>query len=123
MLTWSNRITCTATIAHPDEIIADASVGQLAPNMEAKLMEDDEVTEAPPGGRGEVWIKGPNVMKGYWNKPDATKGTFSADGWLKTGDIAHVDERGHFYIVDRKKVKRYFHTKSIEAIALEEHWS
>jgi 4-coumarate--CoA ligase len=77
----------------------------LVPNCEAKIVLDDEgKAEAPQGERGEIWVRGPNVMKGYWNKPDATKETFGPDGWLKTGDVAYVDEEGHFFIVDRKKV-------------------
>lgn len=62
-----------------------------------------EITARGPDARGELWIRAPNVMKGYWNKPDATKETLTPDGWLKTGDIAYVDEEGKFYIVDRKK--------------------
>ena len=54
------------------------------------------------GSIGELWIKGPNVVKGYWNKPEATAATFS-DGWLHSGDVARVDEEGFVYIVDRAK--------------------
>lgn len=56
-----------------------------------------------PGEEGELCIYGPQVMKGYWNKPDETAKTIDADGWLHTGDIAKMDEDGYFYIVDRKK--------------------
>ena len=56
----------------------------------------------PPGEVGELWVKGPNVVKGYWNKPEATAQTF-VDGWLKTGDLAKLDGEGFCYIVDRKK--------------------
>lgn len=62
-----------------------------------------EITARGPDARGELWVRAPNVMKGYWNKPEATKETLTPDGWLKTGDIAYVDEQGKFYIVDRKK--------------------
>jgi long-chain acyl-CoA synthetase len=60
-------------------------------------------TEAPQGQPGEVQIRGHNVMKGYWNLPDATRATISSDGWLSTGDVGRVDEEGYFYIVDRTK--------------------
>lgn len=69
-----------------------------------------EVTERGPEHRGELWAAGPNIMKGYWRKPKATEETFappsaSSDGerWLRTGDVAYVDEKGMFYIVDRIK--------------------
>jgi long-chain acyl-CoA synthetase len=63
---------------------------------------DDWQTEMPVGESGELLIKGPQVMKGYWNKPEATEAVLT-DGWLHTGDIAKMDEDGYFYIVDRKK--------------------
>ncbi|EEP78806.1 conserved hypothetical protein [Uncinocarpus reesii 1704] len=52
---------------------------------------------------GEIWVRGPNIMKGYWNKPEATRETLTPDRWLKTGDIGYVDSSGKFYIIDRKK--------------------
>jgi len=62
----------------------------------------DGVTEVPQGEIGELVVRGPQVMKGYLNRPDATAETL-CDGWLHTGDIARMDEDGYFYIVDRKK--------------------
>lgn len=62
----------------------------------------DGETDVPVGDTGELLVKGPQVMKGYWNRPDATAETLT-DGWLHTGDIAKMDEDGYFYIVDRKK--------------------
>ncbi|MBT8143010.1 MAG: AMP-binding protein [Gammaproteobacteria bacterium] len=59
--------------------------------------------ELPIGETGEICIKGPQVMKGYWNRPDATAETFFPEGWLRTGDIGHCDDKGYFYISDRKK--------------------
>lgn len=67
-------------------------------------MADDGTTELSQNQRGELWVRGQNVMKGYWKKPEATKETKTADGWLKTGDIAYVDADGKFHVVDRKKV-------------------
>lgn len=99
-----NRLTCAAMGWAPDQISESSSVGELNPNCSARLMADDGVTEIlSPNQRGEVWIKAPNVMKGYWRKPEATAETVTSDGWLKTGDIAYYDENHKFYIVDRKK--------------------
>jgi long-chain acyl-CoA synthetase len=64
---------------------------------------DEEGNELPPGEKGELQIKGPNVMKGYWNMPEATAKAIDPDGWFSSGDIATVDEDGYFSIVDRKK--------------------
>lgn len=102
------EVTCSAMGWHPNDYSDSFSVGELNANIEALLVDDDG-KEVKQGERGEIWIKAPNVMKGYWGKPEATKDTFSADGWLKTGDIAYVNEKGHFFIVDRKKVRRTEH--------------
>ncbi|MCL4868707.1 MAG: 4-coumarate--CoA ligase family protein [Anaerolineae bacterium] len=79
------------------------TVGFPLPNTEVQLV--DIVTHAPvaQGERGELWVRGPQVMKGYWHNPEATAATLNADGWLHTGDIGYVDEDGYFYIVDRLK--------------------
>lgn len=67
-------------------------------------MADDGKTELGLNERGELWVRAPNIMKGYWRNPKATRETLTEDGWLKTGDICYVDEYGKFFIVDRKKV-------------------
>lgn len=77
------------------------SVGVPVPVCEVKVVDDDG-NELPPGSVGELWIKGPNVVKGYFNKPEATAASFS-DGWLHSGDVARIDEEGFVYIVDRAK--------------------
>jgi long-chain acyl-CoA synthetase len=64
---------------------------------------DDDGKEVPIGSSGELCIKGPQVMAGYWNRPDETKQAFTEDGFLKTGDIGRMDEEGYIYLVDRKK--------------------
>lgn len=79
------------------------SVGLPIPDTLARIVSlDDGVTDVPVGETGELLVKGPQVMKGYWKRPDATAETIT-DGWLHTGDIAKMDEDGYFYIVDRKK--------------------
>ena len=70
-------------------------------------MNDEATAEVPQGERGEIWVRGPNIMKGYWRNEKATKETLTADGWLMTGDICYVDKDGYFYIVDRKKVREW----------------
>ncbi|KAF2788927.1 4-coumarate-CoA ligase-like protein [Melanomma pulvis-pyrius CBS 109.77] len=96
--------TCAVTTFHPANKSLSFSVGELLSNCEAKVVLDDEgKVEAPQGERGEIWVRGPNVMKGYWKKPEATKETLTVDGWLKTGDVAYVDKDNNFFIVDRKK--------------------
>jgi 4-coumarate--CoA ligase len=89
----------------PSETAIDATVGELNPNLEAMIV-DEQGNEVPTGERGEFYVRGPNVMKGYWNKAEATAETLTSDGWLKTGDIAYRNEKGLIYIVDRKKVSR-----------------
>lgn len=79
------------------------SVGTLVCGTEARLVDPDTGADAAPGEPGEVWIRGPQVMKGYLNNAEATAATIDADGWLHTGDIAIVDDDGHFFIVDRLK--------------------
>jgi len=79
----------------------NGSIGVPAPSTDVKLVDDDGKTVAI-GEAGELWVKGPQVMQGYYNRPEATAEVMS-DGWFKTGDIATMDENGMFKIVDRKK--------------------
>ena len=72
------------------------------PNCEIKLMDDNE-HEVHAGQRGEVWVRCPNVMKGYWNNRKATEECITSDGWLKTGDVAYANRDGYYFVVDRKK--------------------
>ena len=79
------------------------SVGPLIPNTEARLVDPDTGEDVAEGTEGEIWIRGPQVMRGYLNNPEATSATITADGWLRSGDIGRVDENGYFFIVDRLK--------------------
>ena len=87
--------------AGDDYVAKPDSVGPPVPVVTVKVVDPDG-EELPSATIGELWIKGPNVVKGYWNKPEATAATFS-DGWLHTGDMARIDEEGFVYIVDRAK--------------------
>jgi long-chain acyl-CoA synthetase len=78
------------------------TIGVPLPSTWMKLVDDDG-HEVPPGQPGEIAIKGPQVMAGYWQRPDETAKVMTADGYFKSGDIGVVDERGYFKIVDRKK--------------------
>ena len=80
----------------------NGSIGFPAPSTDIKLVNDAGV-EVAAGEAGEMWVKGPQVMKGYYNRPEETAKVLNAEGWLATGDIARVDDDGFFYIVDRKK--------------------
>lgn len=81
----------------------NGSVGTLLPNTEARLVDPDSGDDVATGHPGELWIRGPQVMKGYFGNEGATAATVDAEGWLHTGDVATVDADGHFAIVDRLK--------------------
>jgi len=94
------------THGHLKGNIVKGSVGKLFPNMIGKLVDVDTgkvVTKTGTANRGEMWLKGPNVMKGYWGNPTATQQTIDSEGYLHTGDIAYVDEEGNWFVVDRLK--------------------
>ncbi|KAF2141881.1 uncharacterized protein K452DRAFT_358948 [Aplosporella prunicola CBS 121167] len=78
------------------------SVGKLLPNQTAKYMSPEE-KEVPVGETGELWIKGPNVFKGYWRNAEGTANALTEDDYFKTGDVGHQDKDGNFYITDRVK--------------------
>lgn len=77
--------------------------GVTLPNTECRIVDPATGEDAAPGDDGELWVRGPQVMKGYLNRPDATAATITPEGWLRTGDIAHFDEDGFLYITDRLK--------------------
>jgi 4-coumarate--CoA ligase len=96
------EITCSACGWDPTRTSEASRVGELNANIEAMIV-DDAGQEVRVGERGELLVRGPNVMKGYWGRPEATRETVTEDGWLKTGDVAVRWDDGTLSIVDRKK--------------------
>jgi long-chain acyl-CoA synthetase len=80
----------------------NASIGLPLPSTEIKMI-DNKGKEVPVGEVGELCVKGPQVMQGYWKNPEATREAISDDGWLSTGDVGYVDEKGFIYLLERKK--------------------
>jgi long-chain acyl-CoA synthetase len=101
---WGMSETSAVFSQHfgPEYIGRPDSCGPPAPVGDLRIMDADGVRELPVGEIGEIWCKGPQVMMGYWNNPEATAQTLK-DGWLRTGDLARVDEEGYIFIVDRAK--------------------
>ncbi|WP_131102425.1 class I adenylate-forming enzyme family protein [Streptomonospora litoralis] len=92
--------SATATVnGGSDYLLRPDSAGVPVATVDVKIVDAAE-QELPPGEVGEVWIKGPGVVHGYWRRPDATAATFTG-GWLRTGDLGRLDEEGFLYIVDR----------------------
>ena len=98
-LTESSSVT--SSNAGDDYLRKPTSVGPPVPVCEVEVV-DDQGRALPLGEAGELWIRGPNIIKGYWNKPEATAAAIT-DGWLHSGDVARLDEEGFIYLVDRKK--------------------
>ncbi|KAI8814940.1 hypothetical protein BJ742DRAFT_195424 [Cladochytrium replicatum] len=103
------------------DVIIPGSVGHLLPNVECKLVNPDTGKEVGYNQEGEVWVRGPMVMKGYHNNPQATKETIDKDGWLHTGDIGVCDETGNFKIVDRLKELIKYKGLQVAPAELEAH--
>jgi long-chain acyl-CoA synthetase len=91
-----------ASFNHPDRGRKPGSIGTPIEGIEMRVVDEDR-NPVPDGEVGEVAIRGHNIMKGYWRKPDATAEAIDDDGWFYTGDMARIDEDGYFFIVDRKK--------------------
>ncbi|WP_367085481.1 long-chain-fatty-acid--CoA ligase FadD2 [Pseudomonas sp. HOU2] len=98
-LTETSPVACTNPYGTQSRL---GTVGLPVPGTLLKVI-DDEGVEQPMGERGELCIKGPQIMKGYWHKPEATAEVLDAEGWFKSGDIAVIDPDGFVRIVDRKK--------------------
>jgi long-chain acyl-CoA synthetase len=85
-----------ASFNHPGRECKPGSIGTPVAGVEMRLLD-------PQDGIGEIAIRGHNVMKGYWNRPDATLAAIDPEGWFRTGDLARCDDDGYFFIVDRSK--------------------
>ncbi len=98
-LTETSPIVC----ANPLDVLQfTGSIGLPVPSTEVSIR-DSGGKELPLRETGEICVRGPQVMKGYWNRPDETAEVLTADGWLRTGDMGFIDERGYVKLVDRKK--------------------
>ncbi|WP_138415432.1 long-chain-fatty-acid--CoA ligase [Aquibacillus sediminis] len=98
-------LTETSPVTHANFLNPDTVQGGIGvpwPDTDAKIIDAETMEELPQGELGEIIVKGPQVMKGYWNNPEETEQVL-IDGWLRTGDIGYMDENGCFYVMDRKK--------------------
>ncbi|HEX8083453.1 MAG TPA: 4-coumarate--CoA ligase family protein [Solirubrobacteraceae bacterium] len=93
----------THSVPHEEGAERPGTIGPALPNTECRIVDPETGEDAEEGGRGELWIRGPQVMQGYLNNEEATRSTIDGDGWLHTGDVAIVDADGYFSIVDRVK--------------------
>jgi long-chain acyl-CoA synthetase len=100
-LTEASPVGCVTPLVGPYAKFT-GSIGMPVPSTELSIR-DDEGRELGVGGVGEIGLRGPQVMRGYWKRPEETANVMFADGWLRTGDIGRVDELGFVYIEDRKK--------------------
>ncbi len=101
---WGMTETTATVTTHSGEdyVNRPESCGPAVAVADLRIMDPDGVRELPAGEVGELWARGPMIVKGYWNKPEATAATF-VDGWVRTGDLARLDEEGFCFIVDRAK--------------------
>jgi acyl-CoA synthetase (AMP-forming)/AMP-acid ligase II len=96
------------------------SVGTLVPNTELRVVDISTGADLGPHETGELWIRGPQIMQGYLNRPDATAEIITVDGWLKTGDIGYVDVDGFLHIVDRLKELIKYNAYQVSPAELED---
>ncbi|KAK6913005.1 AMP-binding enzyme, C-terminal domain [Dillenia turbinata] len=87
----------------PEEALRRGSAGRLLGSCEAKIVDPESSIGLPPCKQGELWIRGPIVMKGYLGDSEATSAALAPDGWLRTGDLCYIDEEGYLFVVDRLK--------------------
>lgn len=99
---WGLTETSPAACINPPGLDFNGSIGLPISSTEITI-KDDAGMDVPTGAIGEICVRGPQVMKGYWNRPDETAKVMLPQGWLRTGDVGHIDEKGFVYIEDRKK--------------------
>ncbi|KAG8905780.1 hypothetical protein FRB99_008259 [Tulasnella sp. 403] len=98
------EVNCGAsTVCGEDYLSRPTTAGLPCPSLDFLIVDEQTLKVQPPGGVGEIWIRGANVMKGYWKDPQATAKAITKDGWFRTGDIGYLDGEGFLYIKDRLK--------------------
>ena len=100
-------LTETSPVTHmdfTDERMRPGSIGPMLPDIEQRVVDmETGLIDLAPNELGELLLRGPNVMRGYYNQPEATAAALDADGWFYTGDLVKIDEDGYVYVLDRKK--------------------
>ncbi|CAN6850978.1 unnamed protein product [Brassica oleracea var. botrytis] len=109
-----------AVTSGPEEMVRYGSVGRISENMEAKIVDPSTGEALPPGKNGELWLRGPVIMKGYVENEKATAETLDQEGWLKTGDLCYIDHEGFLYIVDRLKELIKYKAYQVPPVELEQ---
>ncbi len=101
-MTEASPVVSANPVGAPDKVQV-GTIGIPMPSTDVRIMGEDGLVKGPNEGRGEIQVRGPQVMAGYYNRPDETAKTMTKDGWLRTGDVGILQEDGYFKIVDRLK--------------------